>query len=296
MVLAEELHFTRAAARLHMSPPPLTQRIKKLEAQTGVLLFHRTKRAVALTPAGLVLLDEARKLLQQASHVAPMLQRAARGEAGSIRVGVAGSAIFSHAKRMQREVSKHLPEVRLIWHELSSVEQIESIREKRLDVGLLNTPIEHRGVALGQPLREPLVAVMSTTHRLASRSTIELKALRDEVFIVGARHLSPGYYDRFISACNVAGFAPNVDHQAGHLFTYISLVSIGAGVSLVPASMADAGLAGVSYVRIRGSPLTSEVSLAWSKTDPSPVTTRVLRVMASAASSRAVSPIARRTR
>jgi DNA-binding transcriptional LysR family regulator len=287
VVLAEELHFARAAKRLHISPPPLTQRIKKLEAETGVLLFHRTKRTVALTAAGLVLLEEARRLLQHASRVTPILHRAARGETGSVRVGVVGSAIFSHARNLQARMSRNLPDVRLIWHELSSVAQIESIRENQLDVGLLNTPIEHEGVALGQPLRESLVAVMSTSHALAKRTTIDLSALRNELFIVGARHLSPGYYDRFISACNVAGFSPNVDHQAGHLFTYISLVSIGAGVSLVPASMADAGLAGVSYVRIRGSPLTSEVSLAWSKLNPSPIVLRVLRIMQSPSMARA---------
>lgn len=203
-----------------------------------MFLFHRTKRTVAITEAGVLLLDEARQLIGQANALAPKLRRAARGEIGSLRVGVIGSAIFSQARDLQAEMSKRLPDVRLVWHELSSVAQVEAIRDNRLDLGFINTPIEHEGVTLGQPFRESLVAVMASTHPLARRPSIPLKALKDELFIMGARHLSPGYYDRFISACDAAGFSPNVDHQVGHMFTYISLVSIGAGVSLVPTSMA----------------------------------------------------------
>jgi DNA-binding transcriptional LysR family regulator len=103
--------------------------------------------------------------------------------------------------------------------------------------------------------------------------------LSNEVFILGARHLSPGLYDRVISACDAAGFSPDVDHQAGHMMTYISLVAIGAGVSLVPASMAKAGMAGVTFVRLKGNVPYSEVSLAWSPANPSPVLARVLQLL-----------------
>lgn len=277
--MAEELHFGRAARRLNISAPPLTRRIKRLEVELGVLLFDRTKRTVALTVAGAVLLEEARQLMRRVNSLAPTLHRAERDQKGNLRVGVIGSAIFSRARLIQAEMTAHLPDVRVVWHELSSVAQIESIREQRLDLGLVNTPIEHAGVRLGQPFREPLVVVMSATHRLAGRSSIQLRSLKDELFIVGARHLSPGYYDRFISACATAGFSPNIEHQAGHMFTYISLVAIGAGVSLVPASMATAGLSGVAYVRIAGAPLFSEVSLAWNPANSSQALARVLRLL-----------------
>jgi DNA-binding transcriptional LysR family regulator len=279
VVLAEELHFGRAARRLSISAPPLTQRIKRLEAEVGVLLFKRTKRSVAITAAGVVLLVEARHILQQANGIVPALRRAARGETGTLRVGVIGSAIFSWARVVQEAMADRLPDVHVVWQELSSVAQVDALRQGRLDLGLVNTPIEHAGIKVGRPIREPLVAAMSVDHRLAGRRSIALEALRDEVFVVGARHLSPGYYDRFISACNAAGFTPNVDHQAGHMFTYISLVAIGAGVSLVPRSMASAGFTGVAYVRIANPALFVEVSPAWDPANPSPVLRRALTLL-----------------
>lgn len=279
VAVAEELHFGRAAARLHISPPPLTQRIKALEQALGVLLLKRTKRTVTLTAAGATLLGEARRLLVQAEGLAVTAQRAARGETGHLRAGVVGSAIFSQARDVQATLARRLPDVRLVWHELSSVEQMESLRENRLDLGLVTTAIAQEGVVLGRTIREPLVVALPSNHRLAARAAIPLQMLSNEVFILGARHLSPGLYDRVISACDAAGFSPDVDHQAGHMMTYISLVAIGAGVSLVPASMAKAGMAGVTFVRIRGPVPYSEVSLAWNPDNPSPVLARVLDLL-----------------
>lgn len=279
VAVAEELHFGRAAARLRISPPPLTQRIKALEQQLDVLLLKRTKRSVALTAAGSALLVEARRLLIQADGLAATVHRAARGEIGHLRAGVVGSAIFSQARDVQATLARLLPDVRLVWHEMSSVEQMESLRDNRLDLGLVSASTAPEGVVLGRTIREPLVVALPSTHRLASRSTIAMQTLRDEVFILGARHLSPSLYDRVISACAAAGFSPHVDHQAGHMMTYISLVAIGAGISLVPASMAKAGMAGVTFVRLKGPVPYSEVSLAWNPHNVSPVLARVLELL-----------------
>lgn len=279
VAVAEELHFGRAAARLRISPPPLTQRIKALEQQLDVLLLKRTKRSVALTAAGSALLVEARRLLIQADGLAATVHRAARGEIGHLRAGVVGSAIFSQARDVQATLARLLPDVRLVWHEMSSVEQMESLRDNRLDLGLVSASTAPEGVVLGRTIREPLVVALPSTHRLASRSTIAMQTLRDEVFILGARHLSPNLYDRVISACAAAGFSPHVDHQAGHMMTYISLVAIGAGISLVPASMAKAGMAGVTFVRLKGPVPYSEVSLAWNPHNVSPVLARVLELL-----------------
>jgi DNA-binding transcriptional LysR family regulator len=279
VAVAEELHFGRAAARLRISPPPLTQRIKALEQELDVLLLRRTKRSVALTAAGSALLVEARRLLIQADGLAATVHRAARGEIGHLRAGVVGSAIFSQARDVQATLARLLPDVRLVWHEMSSVEQMESLRDNRLDLGLVTASTAPEGVVLGRTIREPLVVALPSTHPLASRSTIALQMLRDEVFILGARHLSPSLYDRVISACAAAGFSPHVDHQAGHMMTYISLVAIGAGISLVPASMAKAGMAGVTFVRLKGPVPYSEVSLAWNPHNVSPVLARVLELL-----------------
>lgn len=279
VAVAEELHFGRAAARLHISPPPLTQRVKALEAELGALLFKRNKRSVAITAAGAALLVEARRMLAQADALVTTVHRAAQGESGHLRVGVMGSVIFSHGKSLQATMRAQLPDVRLIWHELSSVEQVQSIRDNRLDLGFVNTPIEHEGIMIRRALREPLVAALPATHPLAGRRSIPLRALRDEVFIHSTRRTSTGFYDRFIAACNAAGFSPIIDHQAGHMLTYISLVAIGAGVTVVPASMAKTGLDGVAFVRIEGNAPYTEISVAWHPDNASPVLARALQLL-----------------
>jgi len=279
VAVAEELHFGRAAARLHISAPPLTQHIKRLESQLSVVLFNRTKRTVAITAAGSALLKEARQMLAQADSLAIAVQRAGRGETGQLRAGVIGSSIFSKARDLQTQMSRLLPDAHLVWYEMSSVEQVQAIQQKRLDLGLIITPIDHEGLVVRRAVREPLVAAIPSTHALAKRTSIPLRLLKDEVFILGARHISPGYYDRFISACNAAGFSPHVAHQASHMLTYISLVAIGAGVSLVPASMAKAGLSGVSFLRIQGKAPYSEVSIAWNPANNSPLLSRALAAL-----------------
>jgi DNA-binding transcriptional LysR family regulator len=279
IAVAEELHFGRAAARLHISPPPLTQHIKRLEAMLDVSLFNRTKRSVALTPGGAALLVHARQLLAQADSLANIVQRASLGEAGYLRTGVIGSSIFSNARTLQALLAKRLPDVRLVWHELSSREQIEAIQRDRLDLGFIITPIDHEGLVVRAAIREPLVVVVPSSHPLAVRKSIRLESLKHEAFVLCPRHVSPGYYDRFISACNAAGFSPNVVHHAEHMLTYIGLVALGAGVSIVPASMIHSGIAGVSFLKILGTHPYSEVSLVWKPDNDSPVLARVLQAI-----------------
>ena len=279
LLVAEELHFARAAQRLHISPPPLTQRIKALEQQMGVLLFKRTRRSVALTAAGASLVEAARRLVHDAEQLPATVQRAARGETGQLRAGVSGSALFSQARELQALVASALPDVRIVWHELSSVEQLELLQQNRIDLALVSTAVAFQGLAVARTIREPFVVAMPSSHRFAAHRAIALERLKDEIFILGHRHLSPAAYDRVISACNTAGFSPIVDHQVGHLMTYISLVAIGAGVALVPVSMAKAGMAGVNFVRIKGKAPYSEVSLAWNTSNLSPLVGKVLELL-----------------
>jgi DNA-binding transcriptional LysR family regulator len=232
-----------------------------------------------MTAAGTALLGEARRLLAQANTLAGTAQRAARGERGVLRAGVIGAAMFSQARDMQAHMSAAMPDVRLVWHSLSSSEQIEAIKDGRLDLGLINTPVQESGLVIHRTVREPFVAVVPAKHRLAGRTSIALHELKDEVFVFGARHFSPTYYDRFISACNAAGFSPNVDHQAQSIFAYVSLVAIGAGVSLVPASIAKAGISGVKYLRLKGTAPSAETSMVWSTSNRSPVLRRALALL-----------------
>lgn len=277
VAVAEELHFGRAAARLHISPPPLSQRIKSLEQQLGAQLFVRTKRSVALTPAGVILLTEARRLCQRVDELPRMTQRAARGEANEVRVGVVGAAIYSQARALVADMTRLVPDIRLVWRVLSSVEQLREIRENRLDLGLVNTPIEHDDVMIKPLVRERLVVVMPSTHKYAKRKSIPLRLLRDEVFVIGERHLAPIYYDRVIAAFNAAGISPMIEHQAQSIIAYIGLVAIGVGMSIVPASLTRMGLSGVVFVGIKDDVPASELSVAWNPKNISPVLELALR-------------------
>lgn len=278
IAVAEELHFGRAAARLHISPPPLTQRIQNLERELGASLFHRTKRSVRTSAAGEALLGEARRILLEADGLKATAQRAVHGITGSLRAGVIGSAIYSQGRSLQQFVARAMPDVRLVWQELSSIDQIQALRQHRLDLGLVNTPIASEGVTLGRAVREPLAVAVPRQHRLAHRASVALPELRDDVFILGARHLSPGFYDRVISACHARGFSPAIDHQASHMLTYLGLVAIGAGISLVPASFATAGLAGVHFLELDAPAPYAEISLAWNPDHRSPTVARLLEL------------------
>lgn len=296
VAVAEELHFGRAADRLHITPPPLTKRIKALETRLGTLLFKRNKHSVTITAAGSALLSDARRLLEQADEMQKTVHRAAQGETGHLRVGVMGSAIFSHGRELQARMRSVLPDVRVIWHELSSVEQVQSLQEHRLDLGFINTPIDHEGLLVRRVLREPLVAALPSTHALAGRRSIPLRVLRGETFIHSTRRTSSGFYDRFIAACTAAGFSPKMDHQAGHMLTYLSLVAIGAGVTVVPASMARTRLDGVSFIPIEGRAPFTEISIAWHPGNASPVLGRVLQLLESSARRPGTSQAGRKTR
>ena len=279
VVVAEELHFGRAATRLHISPPPLTQRIKRLERELGVTLFDRDNRNVALAPAGAALLEQARDLLTHARRIAPRLQEVALGKTGRLQVGITGAAIYSNARTRLASKLVAVAGLEVGWIVMSSAEQVKALRERRIDLGLVNTPIDHEGVELSALQDERLAVALPSSHPLATRRSVPLGALRDEVFILGERHLAPAYYDRVISACQQAGFVPLVEHQPQSLVTYIGLVALGAGITVAPASMARAGLTGVSYVAISGRAPRAEISLAWPSGKPDIAVERILAAL-----------------
>jgi len=283
LAVAEELHFGRAAARLHVTPPPLTRHIQKLEREVGARLFERTKRSVALTSAGRVLVGEARRLLATLDGLPGLVQRAARGDTGTLRVGVISAALFSQARAFEAAMRRSLPHARIAWQVQSSAEQVEALRQNRLDLGFVHTPIEHEGLALRPVLRESLVVALPAAHRLAARRAVSLRALKDEVFVVATRDRVPSYYDRFIAACHTAGFEPRLEHQRQTMVNFLGLVAIGAGVTVVPASMMRVHVDGVTYVRLAGTGPFSELSAAWNPANTSPVLARALALPASAA-------------
>ena len=279
LAVAEELHFGRAAARLNITPPPLTRHIQRIERELGARLFDRTRRAVTLTAAGAALVGEARRLLVQLEALPGHVLRAAGGDSGTLRAGVISAALFSQARVLQAAVRKAMPAVHVEWHIESSADQVEAVRLGRLDLGFVHTPIEHEGLALRRVLREPLVVAVPTSHPLAKRKAISLRALENDVFIVATRERVPSYYDRFVAACHAAGFVPKLEHQRQTMINFLGLVAIGAGVTVVPASVTRIAVAGTTYVRLSGDVPYSELSVVWSPDNRSPVLARALRMV-----------------
>ena len=259
VVLAEELHFGRAAERLGMAQPPLSQQIARLERTLGYTLFRRRPH-VALTQAGHVLLGSARRALAVVEQGIDATRRAARGETGSLRVGFAASTMVTVTPGIVRAYRERFPGVELRLREMSTVAQAEALRDGAIDLGLLREPRPEEGLVCRPLVREPFVAVLPPGHPLAVRDELPLAALAEEPFVHFPRGVAPTLHDQVIALCVAAGFAPRIVQEALEWLTIVSLVEAGLGVSLVPASFRKLRWGGVEYRPL--SPRSAETTIA----------------------------------
>lgn len=280
VTLAEELHFGRAARRLHVSQPPLSIQIKALEDELGVLLFERSQRRVELTSAGEVFLKDAREILARTASAADSARRAARGETGELTVGFVTTADYNVLPRALREFRQSNPLVRLTLREATSDVQLRDLADERMDVGFLLPPVDDDRLGTLPLVREPLVAALPEQHPMArGKGPLALHKLAESAFILIPRHMAPGLYDDIVSFCRGAGFSPRVEQEAVQMQTIVSLVSVGLGVALIPASLRHLGRTGVVYRALKeASPLTETV-LAWRRSDHRPTLQRFLEAV-----------------
>jgi DNA-binding transcriptional LysR family regulator len=259
IAVAEEKHVTRAAERLGMQQPPLSQQIRALERELDVQLFHRKPRGVELTDAGSALLTDARAILSHIDHAFAATRRTARGEQGRISVGFTSSAPFHpFVPRIIRAYRDAFPLVSLTLEESGTTELIDDLRDERLDAAFIRTPIaKQEGIVVAQLLQEPMVLAMPHAHGLAKRTKasepLPLKALADETFILYRRPDGPGLYDAILSACTAAGFSPRIGQETPRIVSTLSLVAAGLGISLVPESLQCMRMDGVVFRRLAGS-------------------------------------------
>ena len=252
VAVAEERHFGRAAKRLAMTQPPLSQAIRALEEALGVALFARTKRTVELTPVGADLLPEVRKILAAADGLRPLAQSLARGEAGALALAFVSTADYGLLPQLLREFAGRYPGVRLQLVEATSDVQIEELVAGRIDAGLVIAPLPPRHTAALTYLpimREPLVAVLpSAVARARSRkrqgepldwdeSPVTLAELAELPLVIFPRRLAPGFYDIITGCYGAVGLTPRIGQEAIQMQTIVSLVSAGMGVALVPQSL-----------------------------------------------------------
>jgi len=240
VAVAEELHFGRAARRLHISQPPLSQQIQAMEAHLGATLFHRSRRRVELTEAGALLLGEARKALAQAELAEATVRRASKGEVGSLQIGFTGSSPFNEVMpRLVGRFRRAWPDVQLSLREMSTAAQLDALAEGTLDIGFARpgTEVNLPEVELRLVQREPLLAAFNTDHPLAARDRVAMADLAGQPFILHPRQIGTGLYDRVMGLAAAAGFTPQVVIEAHQMSGIVSLAAIGLGVSVVPEAM-----------------------------------------------------------
>ncbi|MFD8079867.1 LysR family transcriptional regulator [Streptomyces sp. NPDC059718] len=238
-VVAGELHFGRAAARLHLSQPGLSYRVKALEDALGYQVLARNRRGVRLTPAGEVLLAGARRLLGEAHRVVDDGGRVARGELATVRVGFVGTALYSLLPAVLREARVRYPELQVRVEERKSADQVRLLQSGQLDLGLVHLPVDPgSGLEATPVLEDPVGIALPSGHPLAEKDAVALTDLAGDAFVLFPRELEPQTYDRFTDACVAAGFAPRVVHEATGLQTILALVAAGMGVAFVARSVA----------------------------------------------------------
>jgi len=240
LAVAEELHFTRAAQRLHLSQPPLSRHIKELEQELGVTLFQRTRRNVTLTDAGRTYQQRVHAVLSQLEHAREEAQRIQRGEMGTLTIGFVGALTYEFLPALLRRYRARMPNVQLNLRDLVPAEQIEALTAGRIDVGFAGILPDDCGAEVAHRVlrRERMVAALPDGHVLAKRRNIPLEALADEPWVLIERKISPTY-DRFIRRlCAEAGFAPRIEHEAARAQAMLGLVAVGLGVTIVPEMIA----------------------------------------------------------
>ncbi len=277
IAVAEELNFTRAAEKLHIAQPPLSQQIQQLEAQLGFQLFHRTKRTVTLTEAGQVFFEESQKILLQVDRAIQLGKQTSRGELGQLTVGFVSSAAHNVVPAILQAFRTRCPAVKLELHELTTNEQLQRLREGRIDIGFVRPSIEEDGINSEIVFREPLIVALPETHPSADRAVVELRELSAEPFILFPRSLAPGLYDPIVSLCQQAGFSPIAGQEAIQMQTIISLVAAEMGVAIVPASMQNFQRKGVVYKSLPESTCMVAIALIW-RNAPTQAVQRFLEV------------------
>lgn len=283
VTVAEELHFGRAAARLQMTQPPLSQTIFALEELLGAALFERNRRSVALTAAGAALLPEARRLLVQAGELQALVRRAALGETGKLVLAFVSSADYSVLPPFLRAYRAACPQVQITLQEATSDLQLEQLLNGRIDAGLLIPPLPDKARAVLDylpVLNEPLIlACPAGLPALKAKREADLRALPPLPLIIFPRAISPSLYDAILSVFRAAGITPSIGQEAIQMQTIVSLVSAGMGIALVPQSVSNLRRPGVEYYPLAQDTPLVETGLAWRRDNASPVLKGFLDLM-----------------
>jgi DNA-binding transcriptional LysR family regulator len=290
VTVAEELHFGRAAERLHIAQPSLSKQVLRLEEELGLRLLHRTKRRVRLTEAGKVFFDEACRVLATAEQASEAAKRAARGEMGTLEMGFFSPAIYGLLPEILETYRNRFPDVKMALHEWTSAVQVERLREGRIEIGFMRAPVDDDALITECVFREPIVVALPKGHPLAAWDVVPPKMLANEPFVMVPRHKEPNSFDKYVGLCRRAGFSPRVVQEVYQVHAIVGLVATGMGVAFVPASVRILQRPGVVYRALQDRAAEIGTAVVRRNTDPSPVLRTFLDVLREAVVSQPANP------
>jgi DNA-binding transcriptional LysR family regulator len=276
-VLAETLHFGRAAARLNLSQPPLSRQIAALERELGVALFERSSRAVTLTRAGKSFQADAKAILASIEQSAKNALAAGRGERGELAIGFTSCAAFNVMPALARSYAAAFPEVGVKIREMLADELVASVIDGKTDAAIAFPPERQTGLEMRTVYTEPLCVAIGRRHGLAGAARIRVAELASDRFVILSRADSPALYDTIIGHCRSGGFEPHSLFETDLLQTILNSVAEGVGVALVPQSMSRARLRGVAFKPLVKAPIVHQI-LLWSSRNRNPCLDGFLRL------------------
>lgn len=277
VTVAEELNFSRAALRLHMSQPPLSHQIKALEDELGVQLLFRNRREVRLTDSGRVFLHDCRQLLDHAQVASNRAKLAARGGGGTLRVGMATSAIDQVMPRFLQQVRLHQPHAQLMIADMGSEDQVRAVASDKLDLGFIHARTSARSLARCTIHTEGYAIVMPHEHPLSMQPSFSVRDLAEEPMISFSREHRSALFDALIALCMNAGFSPRLTHVARHPMSMFQMVRLGLGVAVVPCSYAKAAGADLNVRPLTSEAGTLQIDAVWRAENDSELLDRVVQ-------------------
>jgi DNA-binding transcriptional LysR family regulator len=279
VAVAEELHFRKAAERLHIVQPALSKQIASLEHELGIVLLERTKRKVQLTEAGMVLLEDARQLLAHAEGAVERAHLASRGEMGTLNIGFIPPILYGRLPVMVRRYRSRYPRARVNLRELGNAAAVGAVLSGENHLGFVRLPIErHPDLSCLQVLEEPIMLAVPTHHRLAAESAIAVSSLADESLILIPRAREPELHDFYISLCATAGFSAKLVHEADRTHVVMGLVAAGLGIAFVSTSTSLVSYPGVVFVPIAEPAPRMSIGMIWRNTAVPPVLSTFLKL------------------
>lgn len=261
VVLAEELHFGRAAKRLYVSQPTLTKQIQRLEKELSISLFTRTTGQVILTSAGAILLERALELVRAGTSFESFAREASTGEVGTLRIGFGIATLSDLLPQSVIAYRAAFPKMLLEMQDMSSRAQMDALLDGSIDLGFVRMPVRHRKLKTLVVLKEELLIAVAASSAHAEAAS--LRDLRDEPFVLIGRSTSATYHSHALNLCASVGFQPNVVQEAKELFTVLSLVRAGLGVSLVPSTARRMRVPGVCFHSVRKAEARWDIAMAW---------------------------------